>query len=240
VALSSPSTSSDKDKDGYYIVSDNLLNAEALCSERAAAGSSMLDGMELDLEDGGICGGQYGAAIVGGEEQYVECPRCVEYVVSLTRHLPAKLLCDEEGTEEDVLGFRLDSAASMAGIRTFDRNARASALKLLHADDEDDNDGDTARPFEYVVDGKTPDDRRKVTALYYMVPDDWNAQCGGGMTIQTDGGNNEVLIEAKRDRLVIFRSDKCLHRMEEWLGAEEGGERLDVGSHIRTHFVQSS
>jgi len=168
----------------------------------------------------------------------VECPRCVEYVVSLTRPLPAKLLYDEE-EEEDVLGFRLDSAASMAGIRTFDRNARASARILLHADEDDDGEPSpvAARPFDYVVDGTTPDDRRKVTALYYMVPDDWNAQCGGGMTIKTCGGN-EVVIEAKRDRLVVFRTDKCLHRMEEWLG-EEGGEGLDVGSHIRTHLVQS-
>jgi len=228
------SSTSDDNNGVYHIVIDNFLNDDELCSEMAKEGRSMLDAMELDLESGGICGGQFGTAIVGGKEQYVECPRCVEYVVSLTRHLPGSLYDEDEKEEEDLLGFRLDSAASMAGIRTFDRNARVSALKLLNV--EEDEDTNPVRPFDYVVDGKTPDDRRKVTALYFMVPDNWNTECGGGMRIKTDD-DTEVLIEAKRDRLLIFRSDKCLHHMEGWVGSE--GEGLDVGSHIKTHFVQS-
>lgn len=211
----------------------------------------MLDKMELDIDGGGICSGEYVAAIVGGAEQYVDCPRCVEYVVSLTRHLPLKL-DDGVGDEGDgvtgagggssSLGFRLDGAASMAGIRTFDRNARLNALKLLLPDNSSSDI--EARPFKYIVDGNIQDDRRKITALYFMVPDGWNAQCGGGVRIKTvangdegnkDDNDNEVIIEAKKDRLLIFRSDLCLHSMEGWVGSEG----LEVGSHLETHFIQS-
>lgn len=243
-ALSSPSF-----PHYYHTVIDNFLGDD-LCDEMSNEGRSMLDGMELDIEGGGICSGEYVAAIVGGKEQYVDCPRCVEYVVSLTRHLPLKL-ADGDGEKEDgvtggsdssSLGFRLDGGASMASIRTFDRSARLSALKLLFPDSSSSDI--EARPFNYIVDGKIQDDRRKVTALYFMVPDGWNAQCGGGVRIKTvandnegstDDSDNEVLIEAKNDRLLIFRSDLCLHSMEGWVG----GDGLEVGSHLETHFIQS-
>ena len=120
-----------------------------------------------------------------------------------------------------------------------------SAVKLLtneSVDYIDTDDTSSGRQFKYAVDGTIENDQRKITALYFTVPDSWNAQWAGGVRIKTSASNdegsenedgNEIPVEAKRDRLLIFRSDTCLHKMEGWLG----GEGSDMGSHIVTHFV---
>jgi len=209
----------------YYVV-DDFLGSD-LCTAMEKEGQSMLtsDKLQLDLKSG-ICSGEYATLIKGGEEQYSDCPRCVEYVVTLTKHFPSHF--------KSGLNFQLDDTASMASLRTFDRKARFSSLKLLTGNTDDDN---SIRPFAHVVDGEIENDRRKVTILYFMVPDGWTAECGGGLTIKKNNGeNDEVFIEAKKDRILIFRSDVSLHRMEGWVGSEENG----VGSCVVMHLVQSA
>jgi hypothetical protein len=124
---------------GSYIVFDDILGTE-LCSEMKNEGQTMyLDNkLELDLESG-VTSGEYVVPIKGGQEQYTDCPRSVEYVVSLTRHLAGmlnKLVVCESG--EDTLtsnafhlGYKLDETASISSLRVFDRKARLSSLALL-------------------------------------------------------------------------------------------------------------
>lgn len=227
------------------------------------------DKMELDLK-AGLCSGEYGVAIKGGQGQYADCPRVTEFVVSLTRHLTGLInnsLADmntdaESGTDTDTdngddsatiptLGFALDETASMAGLKTFSRKARLSSMALLTGKDIDaiaDDDltnanAESQRPFQYVIDTKnadTPEDEvdyRKVTALYFVTPENWDKSCGGGITVKEGEGDDEreIYIRAKNDRLVILSSDTCLHRMEEWTGGKDGQES---GSVIITHFVE--
>ena len=208
------------------------------------------DKMELDLS-AGFSSGEYAVAIKGGEEQYADCPRITEFVVSVTRHL-TQLLNEAgkqvEGEEkEDVnsklsLEYELDEAASMAGLRTFNRKARLSSFSLLTGTDlntitNEQMKSKDPRPFQYVIDTKPAEDEadyRKVTALYYLTPEKWDKKCGGGITIKGVDGE-EKFVKGKNDRLIILSSDKCLHRMEEWLGNDDG---RDSGSVIVMHFVE--
>lgn len=243
-ALDLSSSSSTNTKN--YVVFDDLLGEE-LCREMMEESRSMFDNnkMELDLNVG-ITSGEYAAAIKGGHEQYVDCPRSVEYVVCVTRHLPGNLnkVGEEEGDDSSdlqvkKLDYKLDETASMAGIRAFDRKARLSSLALLAGQEGGkDNDNDNAdlvkKPFEYVLNTEGDEvDLRKVTVLYFMTPDGWDEECGGGVTFQDENGE-EVKVVAKSDRLLLFSSEGCLHRMDPWTG-KDGQEG---GSYIVTHLVR--
>ncbi len=229
-SLQSPS-GCDKVFDGFL--------GEELSKEMMAEGSYMFESnqMELDLK-AGVCSGEYSVAVKGGEEQYADCPRTTEFVVSLTRHLTGVL---NEGRDDNYLGFVLDETASMAELRTFKRSARQSSIALITGRDPDSITGDElrggeVRPFQYIVDSFDDDenqDYRKVTVVYFLLPDRWSKDCGGGITI-TDNGGNQIFVEAKNDRLLVLSSDSCLHRMEEWIGNADG---MDGGSLVVTHFV---
>jgi hypothetical protein len=219
---------------GTYIVFDDLLGSE-LCSEMKKEGQTMyLDNkLELDLESG-ITSGEYVVSIKGGQDQYADCPRSVEYVVSLTRHLAGML-------NKLDLGSKLDETASISSLRVFDRKARLSSLALLTGKENSDHDAASApdvdkRPFSCIVNRTDSEqvDLRKITAIYFMTPDGWDTECGGGMTFQDEDGN-EISVEAKNDRLLLFSSEKSLHRAEKWIGRNgiEG-----ACSCIVTHFVR--
>lgn len=221
-------------------VFDDFLGDE-LSSEMMMEGLKMFDNnkMELDLK-AGLCSGEYSVAVKGGEEQYADCPRITEFVVSLTRHLTGIL--NEKGNGENKLEFALDETASMAELRTFKRSARQSSIALLTGQDADSITNDELRsseprPFSYIVesgDDEEQVDYRKVTVLYFLLPNEWTKECGGGLTIKNTGGS-EIFVEAKNDRLLVLSSDSCLHRMEEWIGDAVG---MDGGSVVVTHFVQ--
>jgi hypothetical protein len=239
-SLSSPS--------GCKEIIDGFLGEE-LSAEMRKEGFSMFENnkMELDLSVG-VCGGEYAVSIQGGEKQYADAPRITEFVVSLTRYmtnvlneeLKKGLLAEDKRVISE--GHEFDETASMAGLRTFNRKSRLSSISLLTGKDvnemsNDDLKSQESRPFKLVTDTKLVEDEvdyRKATVFYYLTPNEWDKTCGGGVTIKTcDGG--EELIEAKNDRLVVLSSDKCLHRMEEWLGNSnfENG-----GSVIVIHFVE--
>lgn len=214
----------------------NILGDE-LSTEMRMEALSMLenDKMELDLA-AGLGSGEFAVAIKGGEEQYADVPRITEFVVSLTRHLTAML--NQSGS----LDFVLDESASMASLRTFNRMARLSSFALLSGKDvneitNEDMKSENRRPFQLVTDNKTGDDDevdyRKVTIIYFLSPDGWNKDCGGGISIKYDN-EKELYIDAVNDRLMILSSDRCLHRIEEWLGDNEG---RDSASMLTIHLV---
>jgi hypothetical protein len=243
-----------KSVSGCDKVFNDFLGQE-LSDEIRAEGLKMFEDekMELDLK-AGLCSGEYTVGIKGGEKQYADCPRITEFVVSLTRHLTGLLndslnenKSDDDADNGNDLDYVLDETASMAGLRTFNRMARLNSISLLTGKEvsqitnEDLNNTDQ-RPFQCVIDTKTTDadgneeevDYRKVTAIYFLTPQGWDKSCGGGVTIK-NGDESDIYIEAKNDRLLILTSDTCIHRMEEWVGNNEG---LESGSMIVTHFIE--
>lgn len=224
---------------------------EELSSEMRLEGLSMFDKnkMELDL-NAGVYSGEYAVALKGGVDQYADSPRITEFVVSLTRHLTNSL--NQAGNESGekgqrnpspLLGYELDETASAAGLRTFNRKARMSSIALLTGKDvnevsNDDMKSQEQRPFQYVNEGRVDNDKvdyRKVTIIYYMTPPGWDATCGGGVTIKSKKNGSDISVEAKNDRIIILSSDKCLHRLEEWVGGEDG---RDSASMLVMHFVE--
>lgn len=236
---------------GMYIVFDDILGSE-LCSEIKTEGQAMYRANKLELDlTAGVTSGEYVVPIKGGQEQYADCPRSVEYVVSLTRHFAGMLnksvKTGDELTEEmptsttmNSLGYKLDETASISSLRVFDRKARLSSLALLTGKENLDDSmlapPDIEKtPFSYIVDGNSDEvDLRRITAVYFMTPYDWDTECGGGITFR-DADGRDVSIEAKNDRLLLFNSEKSLHRVEKWIGRNgiEGS-----CSCIVTHFVR--
>lgn len=219
----------------HFHVVDNFLGSE-LNDEMAKEGKSMLENNKLQLDiSRGVCSGEFAAAITGGEEQYVDCPRCVEFVVSLTKQITTAL---NQKNGESEFQFKLNDGASMAGIRVFDRKARISSLSMLLGKDvtdiDDAYDSDLPeQPFSYVVnkDGEEKD-MRKVSLLYFLNSDGWNEGCGASF-ISKEKDDDEVIVEAKHDRLILYRSDECLHKMDKWIGDSTS----DFGACIACHFV---
>eukprot|EP00586_Coscinodiscus_wailesii_P017307 CAMPEP_0172493452 /NCGR_PEP_ID=MMETSP1066-20121228/24916_1 /TAXON_ID=671091 /ORGANISM="Coscinodiscus wailesii, Strain CCMP2513" /LENGTH=307 /DNA_ID=CAMNT_0013263643 /DNA_START=47 /DNA_END=970 /DNA_ORIENTATION=+ len=205
--------------DGKIII-DNFLKDPNLVDELRAETISLYENSKLATLELGS--GEYGGAITGGES-YVDSPRCVEFVVSLTKHLPSHV------SEE------LNDGASEGRALTFHRSARESALALLLGGDaavmEGEEEESATRAFEFV--NSSDDDVRMVSVVYYLVPESWDESCGGGLTFQEEG-EERMLAEAKANRLVVFRSDGCLHRREYWIGKEG----IDYGSCIVVHLVK--
>lgn len=222
---------------GSYFVCDNVLGDD-LALEMSKEGKYMFENNKLELDLGaGITSGQYAAAITGGQDQYVDCPRTVEYVVSCTRHLSGMLNTGLEDDEEKSLPYKLDETASMAGLRVFDRKARKSSLTLLTGNEDACND--TAdleeKPFGFVTDDSQDEiETRKVSSICFMVPDGWDESCGGGIVFKDKDGN-ENIVEAKNDRLVVFSSESSSYRLRPFLGRDE----IDTtGSYIIKHLVR--
>mmetsp|Transcript_10250 Transcript_10250/g.12970 ORF Transcript_10250/g.12970 Transcript_10250/m.12970 type:complete len:395 (-) Transcript_10250:42-1226(-) len=228
----------------YHVV-DNFMGKE-LSSEMRNESLTLLDNNKMDLDlKAGLCSGEYAMAIKGGVDQYAECPRSTEFVVSLTRHLTASInKVDKDEESITSLGYELDESASMAGMRTFSRSARVSSLSLLTgkavnelAENNENLDETPKREFQYVVDNESNEvDYRKITVMYYLTSESWDKECGGGVTILSgsDNDNEEKYVDAKNDRLLILNSESCLHQMEGWNGSVENGN----GSMIITHLVQ--
>jgi len=222
-----------------YFVHDNFLSSNedeeygsVLLSEMLQEGSDMLLNDKLERDIALLGDGEYVGKIVGGEK-YADCPRLTEYVVSLTRHLPPIF-----NKELDLLSpenmSRLDSTASMGLIRQYDRKTRLGAQTLLMNPGTEDGTND--RPFGVICgdNEETENDSRRLTAIFFLSSKDWNASsCGGGFTIE-----NGERLDAIRDRIVLFRSDTCYHRLEPWIGGDEVG--LDQASCVIVHFVKET
>lgn len=222
-----------------FVVFDDLLG-EDLCSEIMEESQSMCDNNKLELDlKAGITSGEYATAIQGGQDQYADCPRSVEYVVCLTRHMSGALNKAGESSENDTeteFGYKLDETASIAGLRLFNRKARLSSLALLTGNDGvTDNSDLVQNPFGCIIDVENEEiETRKLTTIYYNAPDGWDKNCGGGVSFKDKDGE-EILVEAKSDRLLIFSSEDSIHRFERFTGKDEVES---VCSHIVTHLVR--
>ena len=190
-ALPYESIGEDLQAKGYYVM-DKFLDQEELVTDMEAEALTMMGAEKLERDVSFLESGEFAVRIAGGEEQYADLPRTVEYIVSSTRHMP-KLLEDLEA-----LDASLDDAASTATLRVFDRKARESSLALL---------SEAPPPREYALVNEDPaSDPKKVTVLYFL--SDWDDE-GRGV-----GFEDGAVVSPARDRLVIFRSDTCKYRME--------------------------
>ena len=222
------------DAKGYFVFDDFLESSKiiGLLRQETLQSTDMLSSMEVDISN--IGSGEYIASIKGGEEQYALCPRLVELVVSTTKHLPVQL-----ETNESKENPSLDTSACMATLRTFDRSAFKASLELLAGENsnEDDviNDASKNKPFSIVA--TEPDDQRKISMLYYILPETWVESDGGGISFACDGNDSSELVNAKSDRLVIFKSDTAKHRREPWRGNDDDSNDHGIGSCVELHFV---
>jgi hypothetical protein len=192
--------------DGHVVVDDFLAN-EDVVSTIQAEGIALFekDKMEKDLTRLGS--GEYIVAIKGGDDQYAICPRTIETVVSITKHLTSSLP-----------DFDLDGSNCIASMRTYDRSSRQASLALVQSQDVL-----IPKPFQTIADGES--DGRKVTLLYYPIAPVWS---DGGVTMERG-----ELISAKRDRLILLRSDSCRHRQEYF----EGHDGMQQASCLELHFL---
>lgn len=199
---------------GYFVV-DDFLNNDDIVNELQNEGEALFknDRMEVDLQHLGS--GEYVCMIEGGEGQYTECPRSVELVVSATKHMSPAF----EGKE-------LNPSACMATMRYFDRKARLASLELLQGKG---NDIDMLeRPFGIM--GSEENDARRISLLYYPISNYWHDE--GGVTFEDTGET----IPAKRDRLILLKSETCRCRQEPW----KGKEGLESASCVELHLVKGS
>ncbi|KAL3945732.1 MAG: hypothetical protein SGBAC_000216 [Bacillariaceae sp.] len=195
-------------KDEFFVV-DDFLSSEGTLASLEAESKSMLEKEEMEMEAANLGGGEYTVSIQGGKDQYAKCPRSVELVVSTTKHIP-----------EVLETLPLDGSACMATLRSFDRS-----LNLRVGNDEEGINPATKK-FGKVVYG--PEDMRRLTLVYYMVPLSWSETCGGGLVFEN------ASVAAKRDRLVIWKSDSTLFKKETWKG---DGDSNTFGSCIELHLV---
>lgn len=179
--------------DGYMVV-DNFLASEDAVSKIASEGLALFERnmMERDLTK--LASGEYVVAVKGGDEQYAVCPRTIETVVSITKHLSSSFS-----------EFSVDGSNCMAYMRIYDRRSRMASLALLNGEDV------AVQPFGIVT--KEENDQRKVTLLYYPMENEW---AGGGITIEQENR----LVPAKPDRLILLLSNSCRHRPEYFDGSD--------------------
>ena len=200
---------------GYWY-GDDFLRAPHILSQLQTEGLEMLPKMTADR----LGTGEYVAALEGGEEQYADCPRSIEFVVSTTKHLPSLL--------EDYTSLS-DSQVS-ATLRTFDRAAWQASRQLLMPNSSEDDDDDrrlAAAESSLVVDDPSLDLRR-LSICYYVVSLEW--QGGGGGLRFADG----TTVEARRDRLVLWKSAETPVQKLPWRASDE----QPVGSCLELHLVE--
>lgn len=222
--LSKEDLSNALSSDNYYTIIDNFLSDSTLVQALADEGRSLLKDKHLSILQVGS--GEFGAPLTGGDK-YAQSPRSVEWVVGMTKNFPPM-----------VKELNLVDSASIGSVMAFDRQAKLKSLELLYGS-SGNADGDTGtidRPFEY-ANGGDDTDSRKVTAIYFTTEEGWEKGFGGGITVRpSEEKEDDVEIEVKRDRLVLLRSDKCLHRRNEWRGKED----MDHihGGCLVTHFIK--
>ena len=87
---------------------------------------------------------------------------------------------------------------------------------------------DTTKKFTMTV-MDASSDRRRVSLRYYLVSNAWDSSCGGGISLES--GDR---VEAKQDRLVIWKSESCSRRSEVWYGNDD----LPLGHCLEMHLVE--
>jgi len=207
---------------GYYVV-DQFLQQQHIVSQMEKEAVYMQQEGLLTLETLGT--GEYSRLLTGGDS-YKDSPRCIEFVVSFTRHLPPlfnKAIAAVANNGSCAL-INLDNTACMGKLLTFDRNAKMASLQLLIGNDAtaaadlENNPPDSARPFTCVTENSEIEDARKITAVYFMTDEQWDLTgSDAGITFQSAVCKEEY-VAPKCDRLVVFQSDASKHQKEGWKG----------------------
>jgi hypothetical protein len=237
--LSDSDVRTELDEKGYAIVDDFFVGTTnndgyrtTILTELQEEGTRMLQdgGMEVDTSNLGT--GEYIIPIAGGEKQYITCPRIVEIVVSATKHVPDVFSSSSSSSDEesDSKCLDLDSSACMATLRTFDRKALKASMALLMGKQDDDvfDIPESTSPLKVITEGD--DDQRKLSLYYYIVPDNWNENCGGGLEFESG------VVHAKRDRLVVLFSDTTKCKTITWKGSDDSSDTM-TGNSIELHLV---
>lgn len=228
---------------GFYVIDDFLNDGSKTAMNnidvmRNEATSIHKDKSKLQLTpsaDLGVACGEFSGALKGGAE-YADSPRCTEFIVSLTKYMPPKIN-EYFSLPNEEFDFSLDASASMSSLKTFDRKSQRSALRLMfgldseEAVDESLDKSGKSRPFLLANEGND-EDARKITCVYFLVSSSWDSECGGGVAFE----NGETIVTAQKDRLVIFQSDKVMHKELPMFGSPEN----DYASLITTHLVKSA
>eukprot|EP00560_Eucampia_antarctica_P001348 CAMPEP_0197836982 /NCGR_PEP_ID=MMETSP1437-20131217/30669_1 /TAXON_ID=49252 ORGANISM="Eucampia antarctica, Strain CCMP1452" /NCGR_SAMPLE_ID=MMETSP1437 /ASSEMBLY_ACC=CAM_ASM_001096 /LENGTH=314 /DNA_ID=CAMNT_0043443611 /DNA_START=203 /DNA_END=1147 /DNA_ORIENTATION=- len=226
------------DSQQSVLLVDDFLGSDDLVTEMESECSAMLADGKLSLRSVDAIG-EYTVQINGGDN-YADCPRCVEFVVGMTRNMPP-LLNEAAAASATQDWQELDATASMATFITFDRKAKLACESLINEAEkasslEDDKDEKSLKNDDNYAfaNGGDKKDARKVTALYFLTPKEWDPSCGGGLTTKNTDDDATTFLPAKNDRLMLFRSDLCLHKIEEWIGKEQ----LDVATFLVVHLVK--
>jgi hypothetical protein len=213
--------------DGYIVV-DDFLASDEVVSQLQQEGRNLFEQQLMETDLTRLGSGEFVAAVKGGEEQYAACPRTVEMVVSTTKYLAG---CLSDSVQHADAFDKLDPSNCMASLRTYDRASRLASLSLLAGGEL------PAQPFDVAANGVEEDDARNVTVLYYPIAQEWSSiASAGGITIEQNDAE-ERLIPAKRDRLVLLRSDSCRHRPEYFDAGENGDDALSLASCLELHLV---
>jgi hypothetical protein len=187
-------------------------------------GTRMLEKGNMEVDTATLGSGEYIIPLQGGEKQYALCPRMIEFVVSSTKNIPEAFEGDDR--------MHLDASACMAKLRTFDRKALKASLALF-ARKEDYAFLDVPEhiePLKTVVADDDENDLRQLSMYYYVVPPEWNEECGGGISFESGD------IPAKRDRLVVLYSASTKCRPIPWKGSDVTAG-TNVGDCIEVHLV---
>ena len=218
-----PATVESLQSQGFAIV-DDFLNDESTLLDLEEEGRRMAENGDMTVDTANLGTGEYITALQGGEKQYALCPRMVEFVVSSTKHFPEVFDGDEETK------FALDPSACMATLRAFDRKALKASLALLTGNDDDHVLDAQANPSPLEVVANEANDQRRLSMYYYVLPKDWDENCGGGLTFESG------VAAAKRDRLVIFYSDSTKCKTIPWKGSDSSTSTV-IGNSIELHLV---
>ncbi|GKY98983.1 hypothetical protein MPSEU_000854000 [Mayamaea pseudoterrestris] len=107
--------------DKGYIYIDNFLKSSDIVTKIELEGKSLFENelMQADMDAIGL--GEYMTSIQGGQDQYKQCPRSIEFIVSTTKHFP---------------GDHLDKTKTMANMRTFSRKSWLASVQLLTGKNE--------------------------------------------------------------------------------------------------------
>lgn len=206
------------EKHGYASV-DNFLGDEDLVE------TLLTEAVALYSDDGATSSSNFTRDLVqlgcsvapleGGSEQYFQSPRCIEWVVALTKHCAS------------VLGYedRIDKRKTQGQLRVFDRNARMAALDLLKADDDDEPGDDNEKMQTIVQDVQS--DLRRLSVMLFLMDADWSLD--GGFKF---GDGVEIL--AQRNRLVLINSTDTHFASRPWRGNE--GKRF--AAVLQVHLIQ--
>ena len=234
---------------GYHVVDDFLdleyvhqLQAElqnlyetATTTPTGGSGS----GMTADVSQLGR--GEFVVALKGGDLQYPQCPRSIEWVVGMTSQLSAQLNARRQQLPFLQTADLDDRACAQATARWWDRSVQLAAKALLLGDAADDSDSDTQDkgplqtlaerdPVDPLPDGTQPEDLRTISVLYYLVSREWDDSSSGGGNLVFASGT----VPAHQNRLVLWKSQETAYRRE----AFRGSEALATAGTMELHLVQ--